>query len=162
MKLLITSTALLAFLALVILTIGYLLPATRTGRAERIFSASAEAIVAAITDVERQTEWRTDVRSIEMDGGSWIETNSAGERIRFAWTEQSADRLALRFSSDLGYSGEWRAYLAPAPGGTKLSVEEQATITSPVGRLLARLFFDPAGFSNRYLDALEARLESLE
>ena len=36
---------------------------------------------------------------------------------------------------------------------------QHASIPSPVGRLLARLFFDPADFSRRYLDALAVHVE---
>jgi hypothetical protein len=138
---------------------GLSLPEARAGGASRVVAAQPEAIVAVIVDVQAQPEWRKDVRRVEIDGEGWIETKISGERIRFEWTERDAGGLALRFSSDRGYTGAWRAVLAPAAGGTLVSVEERATISNPLARLLARAMFDPAAFSRSYLDALAARAE---
>lgn len=159
MKLLFASTIGVGVLIVLVVSAGYMLPPTRAGRAERIIGAPQSSVMAAIVDVERQVEWRSDVRQIELDGEAWIETTSRGERIRFAWTERSTSRLGLRFESNRGYFGEWKAELSPEPGGTRLSVEEQATIASPIGRLIARILFDPVAFSRRYLDALAAHVE---
>ena len=69
------------------------------------------------------------------------------------------DRIALRFTSDAGYSGEWQALLAPVSGGTRIAVVERATTTSPLGRIVARLMFDPTEFATTYLAKLKARVE---
>ncbi|MBL0935385.1 MAG: SRPBCC family protein [Rhizobiaceae bacterium] len=159
MKLLIVSMGILITVAICIVALGSLLPETRTGGADQVVAAPVAAVVAIITDVERQAEWRSEVRSIELDGASWIETTTYGERIRFTWTDRSANRLALRFQSDRGYTGEWTAELTPAPEGTRIVVQELARISNPVGRLMARILFDPAAFSKRYLESLAKRLE---
>jgi hypothetical protein len=37
-------------------------------------------------------------------------------------------------------------------GGTELEVLERTTTPSPIGRILSRIFFDPAAFAAAYLD----------
>ncbi len=140
------------------LTVGLLLPETRIGFAQRVLSAAPETIVSVISDVTAQPEWRSDVRAIEANGDVWVEVTLSGDRIRFAWTERTATTLALRFESDRGVVGTWRAHLIPEPTGSRLLVEERASIRNPVGRLIALLMFDPNAFLERYLDELVNRL----
>lgn len=71
----------------------------------------------------------------------------------------SVDRIRLRFTSDAGYSGAWHALLEPVPGGTRIVVVERATVPSLLGRIVARLMFDPTQFATDYLAALKARVE---
>ncbi|MDA0961739.1 MAG: hypothetical protein O2898_02340 [Proteobacteria bacterium] len=51
-------------------------------------------------------------------------------------------------------------YLLPATrdGTTRLTVREQARIASPLGRILARLVFDPEAFAAKYLAELDAEV----
>lgn len=162
MKLFIVLTAALAAVAVIGLAVGYMLPAARTGRAERVIAAPQHVIMAVIADVEAQAEWRSDVRSIELEGERWVETTTSGERIHFAWAARDANQLTLGFESDRGYTGSWQAVFSAVPGGTQLVVEEQAVIPGPVGRLMARVLLDPAAFSRRYLDALAIRVEDVK
>ena len=142
-----------------IVVVGILLPPSRTGGASRIIDAPRHEVIAAMIDVEGQPAWRSGVAAIELHGERWTEVTSRGERIRFQWTETGTDRLALRFESDRGYSGEWRASLRDEGSGTAIDVEEQARIQNPIGRIMARLLFDPAAFSQTYLAELQSHLE---
>jgi hypothetical protein len=53
----------------------------------------------------------------------------------------------------------WEAVLTPEGESTRIAVLERATVPSPLGRVLARLFFDPEEFATTYLAALKARVE---
>jgi len=161
MRVLVIGGAIVVTALGLVLTVGLLLPETRTGYAERILSAAPDRIVSVISDVAAQPEWRSNVQAIEAVGDVWVELTRSGDRIRFAWTERTATTLALRFESDRGVVGTWRAHLIPEPAGTRLVVEERASIRNPVGRLIAFLMFDPNAFSERYLDALAQRLEKI-
>lgn len=142
------------------ITIGALmLPETRSGSAESVIGASPEAIIAVVTDVGAQPEWRSSVAAIAEDAAGWTETTRSGERIGFRWVHQAPDRLDLSFSSDAGYAGTWTARLTAEAGGTRLRVTETANLPSPVTRLLAYMFFDPVSFSRKYLAELKARVE---
>jgi hypothetical protein len=49
--------------------------------------------------------------------------------------------------------------MTPQAHGTQVSVLERAHIPSPLGRILARLLFNPQAFATKYLTALKARVE---
>ncbi len=158
MRILVLSLAGLALLAGLVFLIGALLPATREGHAATTIAAPPERVLAVIADVEAQPEWR-DVRSVARTPEGWVEVTPRGERIAFLAEEMSVAQIRLRFSSEAGYSGEWHAVLGPAAGGTRIGVIERATVPSPLGRILARLMFDPEAFAIGYLAALKARVE---
>lgn len=159
MRFLLLALAILALLAALLFLLGWLLPATREGRAEAVIAAPPARVLAVIADVESQSEWRAGIRSVHRDGPAWTEITERGETITFTPVIMDETRIHLRFASDGGYFGEWRATLAPEAGGTRIAVVERATVPSPVGRVLARLFFDPEAFATTYLLALKARSE---
>ena len=161
MRFLIWSVAAVVLLVGVVFLVGWLLPAAREGRAEVVNAAQAEAVVAVIADVEAQPAWREGIAAVERTAEGWVEVTARGERISFVAEEMGATGVRLRFSSDAGYAGTWEAVLTPEGGGTRVSVVERAVVPSPLGRILARLFFDPEAFAAMYLAALEARVEGL-
>jgi hypothetical protein len=155
-----TSVALLVLAGLVVL-VGWLLPATREGRAEVVIAAPPSRIVDVIADVEAQPDWREGIAAVERTAEGWVEVTARGERITFLAEEMGEARTRLRFTSDAGYTGTWEAVLAPDGDSTRVSVVERAEIPSPLGRILARLLFDPEAFATTYLAALKARVEGM-
>ena len=159
MRFLVWVGAVLVLLAGLVVLAGWLLPATREGRAEVVIAAKPAQIVEVIADVEAQVAWREGISSVERTADGWVEVTARGERISFMTEEMGEARIRLRFSSDAGYSGTWEAVLVPEGEGTRIAVVERAEIPSPLGRILARLFFDPEAFATTYLAALKARVE---
>jgi carbon monoxide dehydrogenase subunit G len=159
MRFLIWVGAALFLLAGLVFLLGWLLPATREGRAEVVIAAPPAQIVKVIADVEAQVAWREGISSVERSADGWVEVTARGERISFVTEEMGEARIRLRFASDAGYSGSWEAVLTPEAEGTRIAVVERAEIPSPLGRILARLFFDPEAFATTYLAALKARVE---
>lgn len=158
MRILILLLAAVVLLLALVFLIGWLLPETREGRAEAIIEAPPDLVLTVIADVEAQPEWR-DLGTVTRTETGWFEVTARGERIDFVADEISMDRIRLRFTSDAGYSGTWQASLEAVPGGTRIAVLEQATVPSPLGRIVARLMFDPTAFATDYLAALKARVE---
>ncbi len=158
MKSLLTLIFGLIGLAVAILAVGAVLPATRAGTVTRDLPASIEVVHSTIRDIARQPEWRAHIAAVEPGpDGTWTEITTGGERIAFRLTTVAPDLIALSFESTRGYHGAWQADLAATEaGGTRLTVTETATTPSPLGRLLSRLFFDPEAFATAYLDALAA------
>ena len=160
MKLALNVALGVALVAGCLLLAGLLLPKTREGTATRLIAAPPDLVRRTILDVTAQPEWRSGIAAIEPrpDGG-WTEIKADGERIAFRLTEDSASGIALGFDSTRGYTGRWQGRIeAAGDGTTRLTVTEVATIPSPVGRLLARIFFDPAAFATMYLDELAAEV----
>lgn len=161
MRFLVWSVAAVVLLAGVVFLVGWLLPAAREGRAEAVIAAPAAAVVAVIADVEAQVGWRTGIAAVERTAGGWVEVTARGERITFVAEEMGEARVQLSFASDAGYSGTWEAVLTPEGQGSRIAVVERAVVPSPLGRILALLFFDPEQFDTTYLAALKARVEGM-
>ena len=51
--------------------VGWLLPATREGRAETVIDAPPARIVAVIADVEAQVAWRDGIAAVERTAEGW-------------------------------------------------------------------------------------------
>lgn len=158
MRTLILTLAALALLAAVVFLVGWLLPATREGRAETVIATPPDRVLAVIADVEAQPEWR-DVAKVIRTAAGWEEITPRGETITFVAEAMTEARIMLRFTSDVGYSGAWEAVLAPVAGGTHITVVERATVPSPLGRIVSRLMFDPGDFATKYLAALKTPVE---
>lgn len=116
MRILLFSAALLLALLLVLLA-GWLLPATREGRAEAVIAAPPERILAVIADVEAQPEWRGGIASVTREGAGWREVTARGETITFTPVEMGEARIHLTFTSSAGYSGEIFGRMAGRSGG---------------------------------------------
>lgn len=159
MKFLLILSLTMIGLAALVFVAGLFLPPTREGRAQIEIAAPPERVAAVIADVARQPEWRDGLVSVEVDRDGWVETTTRGEVIRFAWAEREPLRLVLTFRSDAGYHGSWQADLQPQATGTRVTVVERATIDNPLGRIIARLMFDPQAFAARYLQALKIEAE---
>jgi hypothetical protein len=146
----------LAGLAALVVLVGFLLPAKRTGKVDLVVEATPTQLTAVILDRASQPTWRLDLAKVEMHSAtSWTETTQRGEVIAFELKRQDPNLLQMRFESSYGYQGQWEGRLVPAPsGGTHVFVTEQSTTPSPIGRIFARLFFNPEAFANAYLDAL--------
>jgi hypothetical protein len=158
MRILVLSIAAVALLVALVLLIDWLLPETREGRAETTIDAPPDMVLAVIADVETQPEWR-EVGTVARTETGWSEVTAHGERIDFVADEMSVDQIRLRFTSDAGYSGHWHAFLEPVSSGTRIAVVERATVPSPLGRIIARLMFDPSAFATAYLADLKTRVE---
>ncbi|MBU6156184.1 MAG: hypothetical protein KJS87_04565, partial [Alphaproteobacteria bacterium] len=126
----------------------------REGAASRVIAANPERIRQTILDVESQPAWRPRVAAVvRASADEWTETTVDGEAITFRRLQSDEGSVRLEFESSRGYRGEWLGRFSSAPGGgTVLEVVERATMPSPTGRILSRIFFDPAAFAAAYLD----------
>jgi hypothetical protein len=154
------AIAIVILSAIALFAAGYLLPTIRQGTSSRTVDASPELVRSTILDIDGQSAWRANVSAIENAGdGTWTEVTRDGERIEFRILSKSATAISLGFASTRGYTGRWDADIATSPsGGTELTVREQSTVRSPIGRILSRLFFDPEAFARTYLDELDAEI----
>jgi hypothetical protein len=142
-----------------VFAVGWLLPPGREGRAEVVIDAAPKRVLEVIQAVESQPEWRAGIATVMPGPDGWVEVTARGERITFVVKQADESQVRLRFSSDAGYAGTWEAKLTPEGKGTRIAVVERAEVPSPLGRILARIFFDPDAFAAEYLAALKVRSE---
>lgn len=160
MKILLFAVAGVVLIGIAVMIVGALLPGTRDGTASATIEAPAALVRSTILDVESQPVWRARVKAVERQSDTaWTEIAADGERIAFRLADAGGETLALEFESDRGYVGRWEARLETLPSGaTRLAVREQATVASPVGRILSRLFFSPGAFAAAYLEELASEV----
>ncbi|MGL5012152.1 MAG: hypothetical protein ACRC6I_19980, partial [Paracoccaceae bacterium] len=89
MRILIWLLVALILLAALTFLAGFLLPATREGRAETVIAAAPARILAVLQDVEAQPDWRADVKSVTRSATGWVEVTSRGETITFTTEEMT-------------------------------------------------------------------------
>jgi hypothetical protein len=140
--------------------IGAMLPRDHVAAAEARVAAPPERVAALIRDVERQPKWRSAVSSIQVlerreNGLRYIE-RSGGDAIAFDLVEESRDRRFRSTIADPGlpFGGFWIVSLAPEAGATRVRVEEQGFVTSPVYRFFSALVFGHEATMRTYLDDL--------
>jgi uncharacterized protein YndB with AHSA1/START domain len=119
-------------------------------------------VFAAISDRASQTQWRADLKSVELlppqDGRVVFRETTKMGPVRYVVDESVASaRLVTRIlDEDLGYRGRWIFELAPEGEGTRVTVTEEGEVTSFLFRALSPLFSKSASLE-RYLKALAAK-----
>ena len=146
---------------LLVFLIGLLLPKDHVARAEAEVAAPPAEVAALIRDVERQPRWRRGVTAIETvgrEGGvlRYIE-RSGGDSILFEFVEERPGALfrSTIADADLPFGGSWTIAVDPVPGGTRVAIEENGTVTNPVFRFASRFVFGHEATMKRYLEDLD-------
>jgi len=119
-------------------------------------------VFAAISDHASQTQWRADLKSVEIlppqDGHAVFRETTRMGPVRYVVDESVAGRrLVTRIlDDDLGYRGRWIFELEPDGAGTRLTITEEGEVTSFLFRALSPLFSKSAAIEG-YLSALAAK-----
>jgi hypothetical protein len=136
---------------------GYTLEPVRSGTVSKECDASARDLLVTMLDVESQPKWRKGLASVQRTNEStaWVEKTQQGEEITFSLIDANVRSVSMSFVSDRGYSGKWSAELVQqSPTRTKLTVKEEVTLESPIGRVISRILFNPEEFASTYLTEL--------
>ena len=151
-------------LGLIVYGIGALLPRGHVARAEALIAAPPERVAAMVRAVEAQPRWRTGVTAIEVverrqDGLRYVERQGR-DAILFDFAEEAPDtRFTSRIADpDLPFGGTWTIALVPEGTGTRVRIEENGEVRSPVFRFFSTLVFGHEGTMRAYLADLERTL----
>jgi uncharacterized protein YndB with AHSA1/START domain len=143
--------------------VGLALPVSHVAARRKALPAPPEVVWKHMTDVDAFPAWRRDVTRAERlpdrDGRTtWVEEGE--RRMTFVLERSEPHRLLVSriADRDLPFGGTWTYELAPAAGGTALTITEHGEIYNPIFRLMARYVFGYEATMTSYLDALEARL----
>lgn len=159
---LLVGSLLVALVALTTL-VGSLLPRDHVAaRKARLPRVPAE-VYAAIRDVGRAAEWRTDVKRVELlepVGGRprFREVSSQGT-ITFEMMEETVpSRLVTRIADEnLPFGGSWTFELQANGEGTLITIIERGFVENVVFRALSRYVFGHHRTLEQYLRALGRR-----
>ena len=144
--------------------VGGLLPRDHVAQMAIDLKAPPDLVWALVSDVAGTARWRPDVREVEMrppvDGRVRFVEQTRDRPMPFEVLSQEAPaRQVIRVVDDgLPFGGTWTWELAPAGGGTRLTITEAGFIRNPIFRVMSRLFFPPTGTINGYLRALATEL----
>jgi uncharacterized protein YndB with AHSA1/START domain len=128
--------------------------------------APPEAVFAAIANLEAMPAWRPEVVRVERAPGetgappAYREYSVRGVVTWAVLENRPPARLAVRIAgAGPGFEGTWTFDVAPAPGGTRLTVTERGEIDNPVFRFLSRFVVGYGQGLDAYLDALARHLD---
>ena len=148
-------------LAAIVYAVGAMLPSGHVARAEAVVPAAPADVAALVRDVEGQPRWRSAVSSIEIverrrDGLRYVE-RSGSDSITFDFAEEERDARFRSMIADpaLPFGGAWTIALAPAAGGTRVSIEERGEVRDPLYRFFARFLFGHEATMRTWLADLE-------
>lgn len=164
MKILLLVIAALAALLLLVAIVGWFLPENHVANRSRSFAASRTAVWKVIRDVEYASNWRSDVKRVELladvGGKPGFREHGRHGAVLYAIEEDVApSRLVTRIADpSLPYSGTWTLELVDTSGGCELTITERGTVKNPIFRFLSNTVFSTTSTMERYLDDLGASL----
>lgn len=150
----------LAGLILLVLVVGWLIPAEHRATRSAVYQRSTEEVWRAVTEVERFPEWRTGLTAVrrlpERDGRpAWVETSDFGELPLEVVAWDPPRRLVAHIADpDLPFGGTWTYELTPMDGGTELRITERGVVQNPFFRFMARFVFGYSATLEQYLSDL--------
>ena len=151
--------AVLAAGLVVVVVVGALLPRDHVASTSARIRARPADVFQAITDVERFPSWRA-VSKVELldtvDGRRrWREVSRFGPLTFEEVESREPERLVSRIlDTDQGFGGSWTWDIAPADGGSRVTITERGYVSNPLFRFMSRFVFGYHGTQEEYLRAL--------
>jgi uncharacterized protein YndB with AHSA1/START domain len=144
--------------------VGWCLPVGHVASRQRTLAAPPEVVWKHVTDVAAFPSWRSDVKRVERlpdrDGRAvWVEETGNG-RMTLAIEKSEPPRLLVSriADPDLPFGGTWTYEIAPAAGGSTITITERGEIYNPIFRFMARFVFGYEATMASYLEALDKRV----
>jgi len=141
--------------------IGSVLPRAHVATRSATLAKPPDVVWAALADLDAHPRWRRGLKRIErLSPTTFREHSSQGGAITFQIVEDHAPaRRVTRIADDkLPFGGRWIFELAPAAGGTKLTITEDGFIKNPIFRFMSATIFSTTATLERFLADLAAHL----
>ena len=155
----ILSAAAVAFI--VVMAVGSNLPVQHQASVSRRLSATPEAVWSALTDLEGQVRWRTDLKALKVvshDPVRWVETMKMGDVPMAVDHQEEPKVLVTRIDSDsLPYGGTWTFKLESDGPTTEVTITEDGFVKPPLFRFLSKFVFGHDRTLKGFADSLEAK-----
>lgn len=154
----------LAVLILIVAIVAALLPKAHTASRTARIAMPPDALYTLLADVDRYPTWRTELKSLQRapdrDGKpAWIE-DASGMKIplHFERMERPSLLVARIDGSDLAFGGAWTYHIAPAPGGSDLTITENGEVYNVIFRFMSRFVFGHHATMDSFLKNLHSKV----
>jgi uncharacterized protein YndB with AHSA1/START domain len=153
----------IAIIGALVVIVGYSLPKGHSATVTARVALPPEAVYTLLTDVDRYPEWRSGVKALTRQPDrdakpAWIE-EVGGMKIPlyFERMERPSLLVARIADPDLPFGGTWTYRIAPAAGGTEVTITEDGEVYNPFFRFMSRFVFGYEATLKDFAKSLEAR-----
>jgi hypothetical protein len=153
----------LVMIAALVAIIGAMLPKAHTASRTARIAMPPDTLYALLSDVGQYAQWRKDVKSLERqpdrDGRpAWVE-DVGGMKIPMYFERMEPPSLLVARIADqnLAFGGTWTYRIAPAPGGSDLTITEDGEVYNVIFRFMARFVFGYHATMDGFIKHLQAR-----
>lgn len=124
--------------------VGMMIPPRQQATRVELIQASLDKVWQAISELHRQTEWRDDLKGMQLkdddDGLRWIENPVRGSRLTLRkLKEVEKKEITIQLEKGSRVIGTRHALLRQVPGGTRITFTETSEIKNPMRRLFSHL-----------------------
>ena len=166
MKILLLILATLALLVAVAWLIGALLPREHTATRSLVLRRSASELFGVARDLAHHSEWRHDVRTVEILSAAgapvrYREVSGHGAIVYTLRSEEPPHRLVTAIDDpSQPFGGTWTIEFTPAgEGSTRVRITEQGYVGPALFRFLSRFVFGHTRTMENYLRHLAAKFQ---
>jgi hypothetical protein len=153
----------LALIVAIVAIAGAMLPKAHTASRTARVSMPPDALYSLLSDVNQYPAWRKDVKTLQRlpdkDGRpAWVEDVS-GQKIPLYFERMERPSLLVARIADptLPFGGTWTYRIAPAEGGSDLTITEDGEIHNVIFRFMARFVFGYHATLDGFMRHLQAR-----
>ncbi len=154
----------LAAIVGIVALVGSRLPKGHTATRTTRLKAPPDAVYSLLSDVDNYRSWRPDVKKLDRlpdrEGRpAWLEEMSTGKIPLYFERMEPPSLLVARIADpSLPFGGRWTYRIAPASGGSELSITEEGEVYNPLFRFMARFVFGYTATMDTFIKHVQARL----
>ena len=153
----------LALIAALVAIIGAMLPKAHTASRTARIALPPDTLYALLSNVSDYPAWRKDVKSLERlpdrEGRpAWVEETN-GMKIPMYFERMEPPSLLVGRIADpkLAFGGTWTYRIAPAPGGSELTITEDGEVYNVIFRFMSRFVFGYYATMDTFIKNLQSR-----
>jgi len=155
--------AAVAIAAVIVVIVGYSLPKGHSVSRTATVTLPPDAVYALLADVDRYPTWRPGVKSLQRHPDregrpAWTEEVS-GMKIPLHFERMERPSLLVARIADpaLPFGGTWSYRIAPAGGGSEVTITEDGEVYNPFFRFMSRFVFGHTATLDEFVKNLESR-----
>jgi hypothetical protein len=155
--------AAIALIAVIVVVVGALLPKQHSASRTTRVALPPDALYSLLSDVSQYPSWRRDVKTLQRlpdrDGKpAWVEEVS-GMKIPLHFERlERPSLLVARIDGDLAFGGTWTYRIAPAAGGSDLTITEDGEVYNVIFRFMSRFVFGYHATMDAFIKNLQAKI----